>query len=254
MHKPQTDIVGLIPAAGFARRIAPLPCSKEIYPVNINASPSRRVAASCLLESMEVAGIEKAYMIIREGKWDIPAYFCNQHTLTIDIAYQVVQATAGVPHTIDRAYSFVKGKNIVFGFADILFKPANVFNHLLEKQHKTKADIVLGLFKAANPQKMDMVEIGNDGWVQDIVIKPDDTDLTHTWILAVWNPDFTDFIHTFLSKDGTANANQELYLGHIIQQAIEADYKVESLKFTDGLYLDIGTPEDLQKAMNISGF
>ena len=28
-----TDIVGLIPAAGRGKRIAPLPCSKELYPI-----------------------------------------------------------------------------------------------------------------------------------------------------------------------------------------------------------------------------
>ena len=28
-----TSVVGLVPAAGRAKRIAPLPCSKEIFPV-----------------------------------------------------------------------------------------------------------------------------------------------------------------------------------------------------------------------------
>jgi glucose-1-phosphate thymidylyltransferase len=32
--RPQSwEVIGLVPAAGRARRIAPLPCSKELYPI-----------------------------------------------------------------------------------------------------------------------------------------------------------------------------------------------------------------------------
>jgi glucose-1-phosphate thymidylyltransferase len=65
------DIIGLIPAAGQATRIAPLPCSKEIYPVGLQSvagSVRPKVVCHDLLQHMERAGIRKVYVVLREGK------------------------------------------------------------------------------------------------------------------------------------------------------------------------------------------
>ena len=74
-----TDLIGLIPAGGSATRIAPLPCSKEVYPVGFQRSadgsvPRPKVACEYLLERMRLAGVNRAYIVLREGKWDIPAF------------------------------------------------------------------------------------------------------------------------------------------------------------------------------------
>ena len=42
--------------------------------------------------------------------------------------------------------------------------------------------------------------------------------------------------------------NQEIYVGHIIQAAIDSGLQVEAELFAAGTYLDIGTPEDLARA------
>jgi glucose-1-phosphate thymidylyltransferase len=36
-NRGEREVVGLIPAGGHAKRIAPLPCSKELYPVGFRA-------------------------------------------------------------------------------------------------------------------------------------------------------------------------------------------------------------------------
>jgi glucose-1-phosphate thymidylyltransferase len=73
------DIVGIIPAAGTATRLSPLPCSKEILPVGMEQwgdKPYKRpkVSIQYLLDSMREADIKKTYVIIRKNKWDIPAF------------------------------------------------------------------------------------------------------------------------------------------------------------------------------------
>ena len=75
----QLEVIGLIPAGGQASRISPLPCSKELYPIgfrHVDGDHSLRPKVTChyLLERMRSAGITKAYIVLREGKWDIPAY------------------------------------------------------------------------------------------------------------------------------------------------------------------------------------
>ena len=67
-------------APGQATRIAPSPCSKELYPIGfrrLDEDGSLRPNAVChyLLEKMRLASITRAYISLREGKWDIPAYF-----------------------------------------------------------------------------------------------------------------------------------------------------------------------------------
>jgi hypothetical protein len=76
----QREVVGLIPAAGQASRLSPLPCSKELYPVGFGIENREqrvypKVVCQYLLEKMRLAGISKAYIIQREGKWeDCSAY------------------------------------------------------------------------------------------------------------------------------------------------------------------------------------
>jgi len=254
-------IVGLIPAAGSASRISPIPCSKEIYPIGFEKKDNTgtikpKVVSSYLLEAMKSADIEKIYMIIRDEKWDIPRYFKTDNEFSHSIAYLVTDTTPGVPFTIDKAFIFIKNKRVVFGFPDIIFEPVNAYELLIKKQENMGADLVLGLFKTDTPNKMDMVDIDDNNQVRKILIKPEKTNLEYTWIIAVWSSKFTEFLHNYITDfkkriiqkdEGKLTGKQELYLGDIIQEAISEDLHIQSVKFPNGRCLDIGTPDDLQK-------
>src|SRR5688572_29373642 len=144
-----SQVVGLVPAAGSGKRIAPLPCSKELFPIGVqltNGKPRAKVISHYLLEKYRMAGITTAYFVLREGKWDIPAYFGDGAMLDMHLAYLVISDSCGPPDTLNRAYPFVQNKLIAFGFPDILFTPNDVFKQLLERQMSTNADLVLGLY------------------------------------------------------------------------------------------------------------
>src|SRR5690349_11627809 len=109
------EVVAILPAAGRSLRLAPLPCSKEILPVGlegrIDLRASRlKVTSHYLLECLQKAKIQKGYIIIRQGKWDIPAYWGDGGMLGMNLAYVVIEGSSGPPETIDRAYTFVKDK------------------------------------------------------------------------------------------------------------------------------------------------
>jgi glucose-1-phosphate thymidylyltransferase len=262
------EVIGLIPAGGQATRIAPLPCSKELYPVGfrrVDGDNGLRPKAVChyLLERMRLAGIDRVYIVLREGKWDIPAYLGDGQMLDMHLAYLMMRLPFGAPYTLDQAYPFVHDALIAFGFPDIIFQPDDAFVQLLARQAATGADIVLGLFPACQPEKMDMVDLDADGRIRQIVIKPVQTYLRYTWLIAVWTPVFTRFMHRHLaavqSVNGQAGAagdavkQRELFVGDVIQAAIESDLRIESQFFPDGTYLDIGTPDDLVKAVRNAG-
>jgi glucose-1-phosphate thymidylyltransferase len=145
----KTPRIGLIPA-GDGSRIAPIPCSKELYPVGFgradnNESVRPKVVSHYLLEKMRVANITKAFIILREGKWDIPTYFRDGKVLDMNLAYLMMDLPFGVPYTLDQAYPFVKDNLVALGFPDILFRPDDAYMKLLSKQEESGADIV-GLF------------------------------------------------------------------------------------------------------------
>jgi glucose-1-phosphate thymidylyltransferase len=251
------EVIALLPAGGLATRLAPLPGSKELFPVGFYPSGTAHAlrpkpVCSYLLERMRLAGIKKAYVILREGKWDIPTYLGDGHTIGMDLAYLMLNLPYGTPFTLDQAYPFVQHALIALGFPDILFQPDDAFTQLLQRQAETKADIVLGLFPAQDPSKMDMIEFDDLGQISRIVIKPRQTTLTYTWILAVWTPIFTKFMHQFLIEKvnpGDGEPVHEIYVGHVIQAAIEQNMPVETVMFPEGSCLDIGTPEMLMQAV-----
>ena len=252
--EPFQEVIGLVPAAGQGQRISPLPCSKECYPVGFRrmdekGTVSPKVVSHYLLEKMRLGGISKAFVVLRDGKWDIPKYFGDGGMLDMSLAYLMMGLPYGAPYTADQAYPFLKNSLVAFGFPDILFGPDDAYCQLLERQVSTKADVVLGLFPADRPDTMDMVDLDQDGRVRSLVIKPPRTTLRYAWILAVWTPVFTQYQHEFLQKhlravDSSREAQQEeLSVGQVIQAAIHDGVRVQAVVFPDHEYLDIGTPE-----------
>ena len=121
------EVIGLIPAGGVGKRLAPLPCSKEIYPVGFTETDNkreRRPKAVChyLLEKMRLAGIRKAFVVLRNGKWDIPSYLGDGKMLDMQLAYLMMDLPYGPPYTLNQASPFVKDALVAFGFPDILLR------------------------------------------------------------------------------------------------------------------------------------
>jgi glucose-1-phosphate thymidylyltransferase len=259
----QPTVIGLIPAGGLAKRISPLPLSKELYPIgfdnlnsgNVGNSPENlrpKVVSHYLLEKMQLAGIDQAYFILRQGKWDIPAYFGDGAMLSMSLGYLMLGLPYGVPFTLDQAYPFVRNSIIALGFPDILFQPQDAFTQLLARQKANCADVVLGLFPTAQPQKAGMVDCDAEGKVLSIVEKPLQSNLRYMWAIAVWSPIFTEFLHEYIEKlktQGDLSQLPEVAIGDVIQAAIKAGLSVEAETFADGSYLDIGTPQDLLRAV-----
>jgi dTDP-glucose pyrophosphorylase len=199
--------------------------------------------------------------VLREGKWDIPAYFGDGAMFDMHMAYVVISDSWGPPDTLDRAYPFVQNKLIAFGFPDILFTPDDVFGQLLQRQQSTNADVVLGLYPAHDHRLMDMIRFDAEGRVTELVLKPGKTDLHYAWICAVWAPTFTQFLHDFVPSDKARQYQREggyqidpqgdMPVGAVMQAAIRQGIRVDGVLFPTGTYIDIGTPGDLARALQM---
>jgi glucose-1-phosphate thymidylyltransferase len=247
-------VIGLVPAAGAARRLGRLPCSKEILPVGVRDTPQgprTRVICERLFEGFRRAGICRSLVVLRRDKWDVAAHLGDGADLGLQLAYLAVDATAGIPETIDRAFPWVEDFDVALGFPDTWFTPGDVFVHLLERLRgsPTRPQVVLGCVPAERSEKTDMVDADDAGRVRRIVVKETGTGLRDAWFVAVWKPLFSGYLHDYLADPPSGRAVWETYPGHVLQAAIEDGLGVEAVTFPGGRFLDVGTPEDLARAL-----
>lgn len=253
------EVVGLVPAAGEGSRVSFLPGSKEVFPLAFERGSDgetvrARVACDDVLEAMRRAGVRLIYMILRNGKWDIPAYLGDGRERGINLAYLMMRCAYGVPFTLDQAYPFVRGRTVVCGFPDILLRPTDVFTPLLDVLRNRGHDVVLALFPGGDPERVDMVEVGDEGRVVRLQVKPGPHTLDFTWGAAAWGPAFTELMHDFARDRSRAfevapEGAEEQHLGDAIQAAVDAGLDVAGVPFADGSYVDVGVSENLLRAL-----
>ncbi|MBD1876682.1 dTDP-glucose pyrophosphorylase [Nodosilinea sp. FACHB-131] len=259
--------IGLIPAAGQGTRISPLPMSKELFPIGFRmltnqSGPRPKVVCHYLLEKMRRAGVEQAFFILRSGKWDIPNFLGDGADLGMHLSYLTVHVPFGVPFSLNQAYPFLRGATVVLGFPDILFEPGDAYQVLLERLHGGTADVVLGLFPTDQPEKVGVVDFDESGVVRGIYEKSGLTHLPYMWAIAAWRPSFSDFLHGFVRDRQQALIGTqipqhltilppytEVPIGDVMQAALASGLRIEAQPFTQGSYLDIGTPENLARAI-----
>ena len=252
--KNSRPVTGIIPAAGYASRLPKLPCSKEIYPLRVkenknNHAGKTQVAAASLLNHLSQAGAKKAFMIIRKEKWDIPQFLEDGSEFNLNLSYIVTPPTNGTIYSILKSLPFIENDTVLLGFPDIQIYTDNPFTILLDKLHSGNADIMLGLFKAPNPQKVDMVETSPDGTLKRIEVKPNSTQLIYTWLIAAWKPSFTKAIQKNLDALRPVIKKREIYFGDIIQSSIKNGLIADTYIFNKTTFIDIGTNSDLIKSL-----
>jgi glucose-1-phosphate thymidylyltransferase len=241
-------IVGLIPAAGRATRLALDRGSKEVLPVTGPDGSSRPVIAN-LLEAMSRAGVERAFVVLRRGKWDVPEVLVDlAEPGWPELAWIVTPGTGSIPETVGVAGPWLQDSEVVLGFPDVSFTPRNAMTGLLAARALANDDITLALFPSDRPDKTDMVEIA-DGSVTGFRVKPGPSELTHTWILAGWGPRFTRFLSAHLETlHAIGPKATELQLSQVFAAALADGLSIGGHFVAGGTFIDIGTPEDLERA------
>ncbi len=241
------ELIGLVPAAGKGVRLG-LPYPKELYPI-IRQNRYKPVA-QFILDNITAAGVRHVAFVINETKHQLMGFFGNGNRFDCDITYAVQEAppqtgqsrTPGLAHGMDAAYHQVRGKTVVFGMADTIMRPEDVFSQILSVAAEYKDDdAFFGLFHAEYPEKAGMVRMDEDRRILEIVDKPQHTDLTEMWGCLVWRPPFTEHWH-----DCVANQDEGDY-GTIMNLAIKAGLRLRGVSIPGGTYTDLGTYEELSE-------
>lgn len=256
MKLAKDQLIGIIPAAGRGSRIAPLPGSKEVFPIGfadriIEGEQKRcpKVVSQYLIDRMIAAGVENIYIVLSEGKWDIMRYYGDGRRFGVHISYLMVEELIGMPYTLNIAHPWVKGATVVFGMPDTIFKPMNAFGQMLAQHRKLKADLTLGLFPTDQPWRLSMVEFDDEQRVISVTDKPATSKLKHTWGCACWGDKFTELLNSQLQVDKSQRG--EVVLADFFNKAVSERLDVRALAFNDGEYIDIGSPQDLEWAVKL---
>jgi len=254
----EQEVIGLVPAAGWARRLGTLPFSKELHPVGseISADGTAHPRPVCrfLLDAFRTAGIDRACIVIRPGKRDIPGRLGDGSSFGMRLSYLVVEDPPTVLHTLDRARSFVREAVVAMGFPDIIFHPVDAFTRLLVRRNARNADVVLGVFPVGFPRKAGVVELGADGRILRVEEGWSSSGASWTWTIAVWSPAVTSLLGDIVARIGPGpHPPPEPSATDIVRAAIDAGLRVEGEIFRDGDWIDIGTPEGLAGALRRFG-
>lgn len=210
-----------------------------------------------LLEKMRIAGAQRAYFVVRRGKFDIAEYYGNGSRLGLSLAYLMMGEPYGPPFSVAQVAPFEMDSLVLFGFPDILTKPDDALARLVARLTRTGADLVLGLFRAAADVPIDLVVRNADGRVSSLVTKEDKPQRGASdigYMLAAWGPAFTAFLTretaalATIARSGTRGASPSWPMGTVIAAAIRQGLHVDSVLFEDAHFLDIGTPSGLAAA------
>lgn len=239
------ELIGLIPAAGKGVRLG-LPYPKELYPV-IQDNRYKPIA-QFVLDNMVNAGIQHIVFVINETKHQLIGYFGNGQRFGCNISFVVQEQAShegkstspGLAHALDSAYHLTKGKTVFFGMADTIMRPEQVFE-TARKNSSPDDDVILVLFPTEHPEKFGMVHTGEENRVIEIVDKPKQTDLTEMWGCIIWRPKFTEFLHECVAQENISD------FALIMNTAIQKGFRFRSVHIANGVYIDLGTYEEIME-------
>lgn len=213
-------IIGLLPAAGSASRMAGLP--KFLLPI------PEGTLFDWHTERMQAAGVSGLVL----GYSDSTLRLLSKHLPPYALLYLGGHTLA---HTVANAHDVTGDHRIVFGMPDTYFTDADAYRRVIDCLERG-ADVAVGVFMTRPDQrsKLGMCQLEWDRLV-DVIDKPSETTLTYAWGILAWRPVFWQHIH---AADAT--------VGDALPRAIRAGLDVRAVRM-DGAYYDCGTPEEYFK-------
>jgi glucose-1-phosphate thymidylyltransferase len=213
--------VGIVPAAGHARRLQPLPCSKEMILVE------GRPVIDRLLERMDAASCSEIRVVTRPDKRDV-AEHARARGATVIFA-----RPATVSASLSAGINGVGGETpVIFGFPDTLWDPIDGFVELLAAL-AAGATVALGIFRAESPRRSDVITMENE-YVTSIRVKPDEPASNLVWGCAA--------THAAVLAGVEGWVEPGAYFDTLARRGL-----VVGVRLADP-FVDIGTPESFRRA------
>jgi glucose-1-phosphate thymidylyltransferase len=218
--------VGVIPAAGYAERLQPLECSKELLSI------AGRPVIDYLVERMRAGGCSELRVVTRPEKEDVIAY-ASEIEASVVLGYP-----ANINESLAAGMEGLSPDGIVLlGFPDSLWEPVDGFKPLLRAVAGGR-EVALGLFRSPGLVGSDFLSFDDSGAIAGFHIKPADPPSDWIWGCAAAR---------VRALDGLIE--EEWPSTHMDSLRRRGDGLV-GIRLSDQ-YLDIGTRESLARAPQV---
>lgn len=213
-------MVGIIPAAGRALRLQPLPGSKELLLVR------GRPVMDYLVDRMRATPADELRVVTRPDKPDV-AFHARR------LGARVVEGTpSSVAQSVRLGVEDLDADDVVLiGFPDTIWEPLSGFAELLGALEGN--DAVLGLFRTPDLARSDVV-VAEGERVRAIAVKPAEPPSELIWGCAA------------VRRSALERLAEHDEVGHLLDDLARAG-RVCAVHLSDS-WLDIGTPEALARA------
>jgi glucose-1-phosphate thymidylyltransferase len=216
--------VGVIPAAGHARRLQSPTGSKEMISVG------GRPLIDYLVERLRRANCRELRVVTRPDKQDIVEH-------TPEIGARIVE---GTPRSLAESIALgIEGleppQAVLVGLPDTIWEPVDGCSRLLERL-QGDVEVVLGLFESDEPERSDVVLTDETGSVESVHVKAAAPPGNVVW-------------GCFAARAGAlAGIDRYEEPGHHFARLAAERGSVQSVRFP-GELIDVGTPESLERAL-----
>jgi len=244
------SLVGLLPAGGAGRRLAPFRYPKELLPIvfdRLEDDPEAvrpRAVSEYALQAFAAAHVERCIVIIAPWKLELVSYLGDGREFDLSLAYVMQDRARGLPAAVDLAYPWTAGHDVCFAMPDTVLSPRNAIALLYEFFLQQGADLALAVFPTNEPERLGPVQLDGDR-VLRVFDKPLRPVTRNTWGAAIWSTHFTEMLHQELAT--AAPSEEERAIGNLFAIAIDRGLAVRGLYFAQGAFADVGTPQGIRR-------
>jgi NDP-sugar pyrophosphorylase family protein len=217
-------VLGIVPAAGYARRLGGLAVSKEL--VRVGGRP----VMDCLLERMRAAA-DQIVVVTRPEKTDVVEHARQLGLLVVE----------GEPSSVSRSLLLgvqaqPAADEVLIGFPDTIWEPEDGFARLL--RDRKDADVALGVWESEEPERSDVVTLAGDH-VVSVDVKPAEPATNLVWGCAA------------VRAPALAALERHDEPGPLFAELAQ-EGRVRAVRFP-GTMVDVGTTEALARARRLFG-
>jgi glucose-1-phosphate thymidylyltransferase len=217
-------VVGILPAAGYATRLQPLDCSKEVLPVG------GRPVMDYVVDRMRLAGCSDLRVVTRPEKQDV-----IEHA-------ELLGASVVLAYPATTTESFAAGMRglapddiVLIGWPDTVWEPEDGYRPLVDAVERG-FEIALGLFETDDLERSDVVAFDENERITGVQVKPADPPSRWVWGCAA------------ARSRALAGLEQEEWPGSYFDSLCREGFQLHGVRLSN-VWLDIGTRDALKRAV-----